>query len=119
MFPDAIEQALNMSTVFGQDLQQSMVQLGTALNDPIQGIGRLRRIGISFTEQQKNQIQTLMEANDVLGAQQVIIAELEREIGGVARAMGAGDIGVIEKFKTTWDARITSYNVCYTKLLRI
>ncbi len=104
VFPDAIEQALNMSTVFGQDLQQSMVQLGTALNDPIQGIGRLRRIGISFTEQQKNQIQTLMEANDVLGAQQVIIAELEREIGGVARAMGAGDIGVIEKFKTTWDA---------------
>lgn len=87
VFPDAIKAAADMSAMFGQDLQQSVVQLGTALNDPIQGIGRLRRIGVSFTESQRQSIQAFMDQNDVMGAQQVILAELNREFGGVAEAM--------------------------------
>lgn len=31
VFPDMIEQALNMSTIFGQDLKQSIIQLGKKL----------------------------------------------------------------------------------------
>ena len=103
VFPDTIEQALNMSTMFGGDLQQSMIQLGTALNDPIQGIGRLRRIGISFTQAQKDQIKTLMDANDILGAQTVILDELEREIGGVTEAMGKTAIGTINMYGLAWE----------------
>lgn len=97
VFPQAIEAAMNMSSTFGQDLQQSVIQLGTALNDPIRGVGRLRRVGISFTEDQKNQIETLMEANDVLGAQRVILDELAREIGGVARKEVGGLTGSLRQ----------------------
>lgn len=35
VFPEATKAALDMSAVMGQDLQSSMVQIGKALNDPI------------------------------------------------------------------------------------
>ena len=102
VFPRAIEAAADMSTMFGQDLQQSVIQLGTALNDPIQGIGRLRRIGISFTEAQKEQIRTLTESGQVMEAQKVILAEIEREFGGVARAAGTTATAAIDQLKNAW-----------------
>ena len=85
-FPRAMESAMDMSSVFGQSLQQSVVQLGTALNDPIAGVGRLMRIGISFTAQQRQQIEEMMKTNDIMGAQAVIVDELRRELGGAAQA---------------------------------
>lgn len=88
VFPSAIKAAADMSAMFGQELQQSVIQLGTALNDPIRGVGRLRRIGISFTQEQKKMIEGFMESNDVMGAQQVILDELSAEFGGIAEAMG-------------------------------
>jgi len=102
-FPEALEAGMNMSALFGQDLKQSMVQLGTALNDPIAGVGRLRRIGISFTEEQKKSIQTFMDQNDVMSAQRVILDELNAELGGVARAMGETFAGRTAQMKNAVD----------------
>ena len=85
-FPEAMKSAMDMSSVFGQSLQQSVIQLGTALNDPIAGVGRLMRIGISFTAQQRTQIEEMMKTNDIMGAQAVIVDELKRELGGAAEA---------------------------------
>jgi hypothetical protein len=102
VFPDVIEQALNMNAVFGQEMKQSMIQLGTAMNDPIRGLGRLRRIGISFSEDQKKLITSLAESGDVLGAQKEIIKELEFELGQVSRAMGESSLGTIKKYQTAW-----------------
>lgn len=99
VFPAAIEAAADMSTMFGQDLQQSVIQLGTALNDPIRGVGRLRRIGISFTESQKEQIAILTETNDVMGAQAIILGEIQREFGGVAKAAGQTATGALTQLK--------------------
>ncbi len=98
-FPEALEAAANMSAMFGQDLQQSVIQLGTALNDPITGLGRLRRIGISFTEDQKESVKQFMAQNDIMSAQRVILDELNVEIGGVAKALGqtyAGQVNVLK-----------------------
>lgn len=100
VFPDLIEQALNMSAVFGQDLQQSIVQLGVATNN-LQ-VSRLTRIGISFTDQQKDQIAVLRNSGKVLEAQTLIMEELEREIGGVAEAMGESTLGTIRKYANAW-----------------
>jgi|GEM_PF-2377416 len=101
-FPEATEAAMNMSAMFGQDFQQSMIQLGTALNDPIQGVGRLRRIGISFTEEQKALIETLVEQNDLYGAQRVILDELQVEIGGTARAVGEEYAGKVSQLNNAF-----------------
>lgn len=97
VFPQAIMAAADMSEMFGQDLQQSVIQLGTALNDPITGVGRLRRIGISFSESQKDQIRQFVELNDIMSAQKVILDELAVEFGGVAKAVAETDVGRMQQ----------------------
>lgn len=86
VFPRALETVLDMSTAMGQDLKSSAIQLGKALNDPIQGVAALSRVGVQFTEQQKEQIKTLVESGRTIDAQKVILAELETQMGGSARA---------------------------------
>jgi len=87
VFPAATETMLDMSQALGQDLKSSAIQLGKALNDPVAGVSALSRVGVSFTEQQKEQIKAMTEAGDVAGAQKLILAELGKEFGGSARAM--------------------------------
>jgi hypothetical protein len=76
----------DMSVALGTDASGSAIQLGKALNDPIKGVTALTRVGVSFTEQQKDQIKTLVESGDTLGAQKIILAELGKEFGGAAEA---------------------------------
>lgn len=102
VFPQVIEQALNMSSIFGQQMQQSILQLGNALNAPIKGVGRLRRIGISFTDTQREMIKNFVKMGDVVSAQTVILDEIEQEIGQVAAAMGDTSLGKIKKFNNAW-----------------
>lgn len=85
-FEGATKAALDMSQVMGQDLKSSMVQLGKALNDPVKGLAALSRVGVSFTEAQKEQIKALQEAGKMAEAQAVILRELQSEFGGAAEA---------------------------------
>jgi Prophage tail length tape measure protein. len=85
VFPQATATVLDMSTALGQDLKSSSVQLGKALNDPIKGITALSRVGVTFTEKQKEVIKKLAETGDVAGAQKLILAELNKEFGGSAQ----------------------------------
>ena len=86
VFPEATQTVLDMSQALGQDLKSSSIQLGKALNDPVNGITALTRVGVSFTEQQKEQIETMAEAGNVAGAQKLILEELTKEFGGQAKA---------------------------------
>lgn len=96
--PRATQAVLDMSQALGQDLKSSSIQLGKALNDPILGITALSRVGVSFTEQQKKTIAAMAEAGDVAGAQALILAELEKEFGGSAKA-ASDAAGSTEKYK--------------------
>jgi len=87
VFPRATETMLDMSQALGQDLSSSAVQLGKALNDPINGMTALSRVGVSFTDSQKEMITTMQNANDIAGAQGVILDELAKEFGGSAKAL--------------------------------
>jgi phage-related protein len=86
VFPQTTKVMLDMSRAMGQDVKSSAIQLGKALNDPSQGLTALTRVGVTFTDQQKQQIQTMQDAGDVAGAQKIILAELNREFGGSADA---------------------------------
>ncbi|SMC17167.1 Phage-related protein [Clostridium acidisoli DSM 12555] len=87
-FPQALTAVNDMSTALGQDTKDSAIQLGKALNDPVKGITALSRVGVSFTDQQKNQIAAMEKAGNVAGAQGVILQELQKEFGGSAEAAG-------------------------------
>ena len=94
--PNATQAMLDMAQATGTDAGGAAVQLGKALNDPIQGISALSRVGVSFTEQQKAQIATMQEAGDMAGAQAIILAELNKEFGGSAAAAAAADGGMAQ-----------------------
>lgn len=76
----------DVATAMGQEPRQAAIQLGKALNDPVKGVSALGEVGITFTEQQKEMIATLVESGDTMGAQKVILKELETQFGGSAKA---------------------------------
>ena len=86
IFNQTVGLANDMSVALGQDMKSSSIQLGKALNDPIKGVTALSRVGVSFTEQQKEQIKTLVESGNVLGAQKVILGEVQKQFGGAGEA---------------------------------
>jgi len=78
--------AMNHGEVTADGLQTANIQLGKALNDPIAGMGALRRVGVAFTAQQQEQIKTLVKSGHTLEAQKIILGELRKEFGGSAEA---------------------------------
>jgi phage-related protein len=89
----ATAMSVDLAQAMGGEPKDAAIQLGKALNDPIKGISALTRIGVTFTDEQKAQIQTMQEAGDVAGAQGVILAELNKEFGGSAEAAAKADGG--------------------------
>jgi hypothetical protein len=54
---------------------------------------------VTFTEEQKEMIKGFMEVNDIASAQDVILSELESQIGGLAEAYGTTFGGQLEIVK--------------------
>ena len=86
VFDQAATAALNMSAALKTDLQGATLQVGKALNDPVKGLTALSRAGVSFTAEQKEQVKAMVAAGDTLGAQKLILAELNKEFAGAAEA---------------------------------
>ena len=86
VLPMATRAVTDMAALMGGDLQGAAIQVGKALNDPVNGLSALTRVGVTFTQQQKDQITAMVEAGDVAGAQAMILAELNKEFGGQAEA---------------------------------
>ena len=103
VFDQSTKTLLDMSTATGQDMQSAAVQLGKALNDPIAGVAALNRVGVQFTDEQKEQIKVLQESGDVMGAQKIILAELEGQFGGSAEAAGDTMAGSINRLKNSFE----------------
>jgi hypothetical protein len=89
IFDRAVIAAQDLGSVFGS-ADAAALQLGKALSNPVKGITALTRSGINFTDQQKEQIKTLVASGDVLGAQKIILAEIEAQVGGTAAATATG-----------------------------
>lgn len=85
-FADATAAVTDLSQAMGQDLKSSAVQIGKALNDPAEGITALTRVGVSFTDEQKDMVASLVESGKTAEAQRLILGELERQFGGSAAA---------------------------------
>lgn len=90
--------AMNHGEVTAAGLQSANIQLGKALNDPIKGLSSLTRVGVTFTEKQKDQIKGMVEAGNVAGAQKVILGELRKEFGGSAAAAATSG----KQLSVTW-----------------
>ena len=89
-FDRATQLTLDMASAGFGSVTDNAKQLGKALNDPIAGLTALRRSGIQFTEAQQDQIRTLVESGEVLEAQNMILEEIENQVGGTAEATANG-----------------------------
>lgn len=99
IFPQATQTMLDMSTALGQDLKNSAIQLGKALQDPAQGVTALRRVGVNFTKDQQKLIKVLVDTGNSAKAQQIILRELATEFGGSAKAAAQGFGGQMAQLK--------------------
>lgn len=86
IFPQATKTVLNMATALGEDTKSASIQLGKALQDPILGVTALRRVGVNFSDAQRDVIKNLVETGRSAEAQQMILKELETEFGNSAEA---------------------------------
>ena len=89
IFPQAAVTVLDLATAMKVDAKDAAIQLGKALNDPATGITALTRVGVTFTDQQKQMIKTLTETGQTAEAQKIVLAELAREFGGSAQAVAS------------------------------
>lgn len=98
VFPSASQAILDMATKLKSGPTEAAIQLGKALQDPEKGISALHRVGVN-TDELKKKFETV---TDTLSRQKLIIAELNTEFGGSAKAATTTDEGKIEMAKKSW-----------------
>jgi hypothetical protein len=85
-FDRATLAALDMAAAGFGTAESNAIQLGKALQDPIKGITALAKSGVTFTEQEKDKIETLVKSNQLLAAQDIVLQAIEKQVGGTAEA---------------------------------
>lgn len=99
VFKDVLRLGADMATVLGQDAAGATQILARAMNDPERGMMLLRRAGVELTDQQREQIKVLKESGDMMGAQRVILDELEKTFAGAAESMAKSLPGRMDALK--------------------
>ena len=86
MFDRASLAAQDLAAAGFGSAETNAVQLGKALQDPVKGITALARSGVTFTEQEKIKIETLVKSGKLLEAQNMVLGAIETQVGGTAAA---------------------------------
>lgn len=100
-FFDATQAALDLSSAMKKDLGTSALLVGKALNDPVKGLTALTRAGVSFTDQQKEQIEQMVKVGNAAGAQRIVLDALTKATGGAAKAARDTLGGALEALHNT------------------
>ena len=98
----ALEASADLAEAMGIDLPSAASTMAYALQDPEQGLSRLRRQGIAFTDEEIKQVKALQDANDLYGAQAVVLEKIEAKYKGVAKAVADTPTGTLDKIKNVW-----------------
>lgn len=99
-FDRATTAALDLSVAGFGSVESASKMMGKALNDPIKGMTALGKAGVTFSESQKDAIKALVKTGDLLGAQKIILKEVESQVGGSAAAYGQtlpGQIAILKQ----------------------
>ena len=98
LFKESQQAVVDMAAMFGGDLQTNAIRLGKAINDPVSGLGSLSKIGIQFSEEQEKQIKNYVKMGNLAKAQQIILNEVNSQVGGQAKAQ----VSPLESLKKTF-----------------
>ena len=98
----AIAASADLAEAMGTDITSAAQTMAYALQDPEQGLTRLRRQGIAFTDEEIAQVKALQDANDLFGAQALVLDKIESKYKGVAQAVASTPTGTLDKIKNVW-----------------
>jgi hypothetical protein len=102
IFDQTTTAMVDMARAMGTDASSGAMQLGKALNDPVAGIAALSRVGITFSEDQKTLIKSLVESGQTMEAQKIILNELNSQFGGSGAAYAQTYAGKIDLLGHAW-----------------
>lgn len=85
-FQRASELSLDLAEAGFGSADSAAKALGKALQDPVKGVAMLSRAGVTFTKVQKDQIANFIETGDLAAAQNVVLQEVAKQVGGTAEA---------------------------------
>jgi hypothetical protein len=86
IFDQASATMLDFARATSTDASSAAIKLGKALQDPTRGVTALRKSGVDFTKDQMEMIKSLQDSGDLMGAQKIVLAELQAQFGGSAAA---------------------------------
>lgn len=95
-FTQAIELSADLSAVLGTDMSSAALQLGKALENPVEGLSALSRSGTTFTQTQKDAVKAMVETNRLAEAQALILAEVRAQVGGAGEGQAQGLAGAFD-----------------------
>lgn len=86
MFDRATVAAADLAAAGFGSVESNAAQLGKALQDPIKGLTALTKSGVTFSEAEKEKIKVLTESGQLAKAQGIVMAAIEKQVGGTAAA---------------------------------
>jgi len=95
-FGRTLELTQDLAAVGFGSMKTAALQLGKALEDPVTGLSALRRVGVSFSEQQKEQIKVMAMTGRQAEAQRMILDALEGQVGGAGKGSAGGLSGAFD-----------------------
>lgn len=98
-FPQAMKASADLAAMWGMDLTSAARMVGRALDAPGEGLGMLTRLGVRFTDQQKELLQQLTSTGRGAEAQAMILDILSSKFGGTAQAMAETYTGHLERMR--------------------
>ena len=101
-FRQAIRLSADLAEINQTSVRASAMQLAKILEAPDRLLSSLTRSGIIFSRSQENLIKSLVKANRLLDAQQIILKKLQDEIGGAATGAAGGLAGKIDELSYRW-----------------
>ena len=95
-FKEALRLSQDLAEVGFGSAKSAAMQLGKALEEPEIGLSALRRVGVSFTEEQKEQIKVLDFVGKKMESQAIMMGALNEQVGGAGVSAAGGLAGALD-----------------------
>lgn len=99
IFDGATKAAADLAAAGFGDITSNAKLLGKALTDPTKGMTALRRSGVVLTAAQQKQIESMQKQGDLLGAQKLLLGDVNKAVGGTAAATATAG----SKMAVSWE----------------
>lgn len=100
LFGALFQAGADVAATFGTDIGSAIKSLAIAMEDPTEGLSKLRRQGIFISEEMISQITYLTEQNQKYKAQKLLLEEIENKVGGAAKAIAEASASA--SLATSW-----------------